>query len=139
MSMMRAGAITTLVLAVLATAALTMFGQWYAAYDLGQIVTRLLFWGAITLVCMAPIGIVVFPVMHQFLGGDRPLKPMTFALVGGLLGFAIAAYLVWRFRAVLLSSSLLAAPFFLGIGTATGFVGGLLVEWLARERNGPDD
>jgi len=134
MSMVRAGGITTLILAALATAALTMFGQWYAAYDLGEVITRVLFWGAITVICMAPIGMVIFPVMHEFLGGDEPFKPLTFALVGGMVGFLIAGYLVWRFRNVLLSSSFLAAPFFVLIGLATGFIGGFVFEFLARER-----
>ncbi len=136
MSMIRAGGLTTLILSALATIALTMFGQWYAAYDLGEVLTRLFFWGAITVICMAPIGLVIFPVMHEFLGGDEPFPPLTFAIVGGVLGFLIAGYLVWRFRAVLLSASFLAAPFFVLIGFGTGFIGGFVFEFLARERSG---
>ena len=132
--LLRAGVIATLVLAALATAALTWFGDAYAGYDTGAFFTRLFFWSGVTLLSAAPICLVVFPLMHLVLGGGEPVRPRNFAIVGALLGFAIAFWLVWRFRSTLLQASFLAMPLFVLIGTLAGLIGGFVYEWLARER-----
>ena len=137
MRLLRAGAIVTVILSVLSTIALTWFGQSYAGYDLSATITRVLFWGTVTLIAAAPLCLVVFPIMHLLLGGGEPVKPKSFAIVGAVVGFLIAAYLVWRFRAFLLQASFVAGPFLVLIGVVTGFVGGFLFERLARRRLDP--
>jgi len=134
MNPFKAGLYTMLALSVLATGLLTWFGQSYAGYDLGAVITRIVFWGPVTLVCAAPISLIAFPAMHLLLGRIEPVRARNFAFVGAGLGLAISIFLVWRFRSFLLQASFLAAPFLVGIGLITGFVGGFIFEILARVR-----
>lgn len=134
MPLFRASAITTVVLAVLCTAALTWFGHWYASYDMGDIIERVLLWFPVTLVAAAPVCLVIFPVLHSLLGRRKPVRPLTFAWVGAATLGIIAAVLIWRFRDLVSGVGFIAIPLFVVLGVLAGFIGGFLFEALVRVR-----
>lgn len=136
MSLMRAGGLTTLIIAVLATAALTAFGGWYTSSTTGETVGHVLLWFPISLLVSAPVTLVIFPLLHALTGlGGRP-SCKFFALVGGLLGAAIAGYAIFRFRGAIAINpaiAFLALPILVAIATVLGVVAGFLFERLARK------
>lgn len=137
MNYIRAGGITTLLLTLLAAAVMTGFGAWYSSLTSGEVVERLVMWFGLTFLPVAPLCLVVLPLIHLILGfGSRPAG-RTFALLGGICGAIIAGYALFRFRAALFPQSgiaLLAIPAMVIGATLLGIFGGFLFERLARHR-----
>jgi hypothetical protein len=140
MSLVRAGGITALVIAVLTTAALTAFSSWYTASTTGEFIGHILLFFPIALLISAPVALIVFPLMYTLLGlGGRP-SGQTFALVGGLIGMAISAYALFRFRgAIALSPSIMfiALPLLVIGATLLGVIAGFMFERMARRAPQP--
>lgn len=140
MSLIRAGGITTLIMAVLTTAALTAFGQWFTANTMGEMIGHVLLWFPISLLVSVPVAFIIFPLLYTVLGiAGRPSGKL-FALVGGVLATAMAGYALFRFRgymAVSPSVTFLALPALVFGATFLGVIAGFLFERLARRAPQP--
>lgn len=137
MSYIRAGGITTLLIAILTTAGLVGFGELYAGYSQGEIVQRTLLWFPISLIGVTPVCLVLFPLVHAALGLRARPTGKLFATIGGICGAAIAGYAVFRFRGAMFPNtgiSLVAIPLMVISATAVGMVAGFLFERLARKK-----
>jgi len=135
MSLIRAGGLTTLILAVLTTAALVGFSHWYTGHTPGETIGQVLLWFPISLFVSAPVGLIVFPLLYTVLGiGGRPSAKL-FALVGGVIGAAVAGYALFRFRghlAVNPSVMFVALPLLVLLATMLGVFAGFIFERMAR-------
>ena len=89
MSLARAGGLTTLFLAMLITATLIAFGGSRIAMETWDIVEKIIFFFPVSLVGIAPITMLAFPLMHRLMGANGPIRPRTFAIVGAILGSII--------------------------------------------------
>ena len=65
MSYMRAGGLTTLIIAILTTVCLVWFSEWYGGFSSGEMVQRTFFWFAISLLGVTPVCLVLFPILHN--------------------------------------------------------------------------
>lgn len=137
MSYIRAGGITTLLISLLASAALIGFGELYAGYSGGEILQRFLLWFPISLIGVTPVCLVLFPLIHLVIGRDGQRVGKVFAGIGGVCGAAISGYCVFRFRAIMFPNtgiSIIAVPMMVVAATAVGMVAGFLFEWMARRK-----
>lgn len=140
MSLIRAGGITALILAVLTTAALTVFGHWYTANTTGEMIGQILLWLPISLIVSAPVALVIFPVFYALLGVAGRPSPKLFAMLGGVIGAIVAGYALYRFRgnlAVNPSVMFIALPLLVLGATFLGMIGGFVFERLARRAPQP--
>lgn len=137
MSLIRAGGFTTLLIAMLTTAALTAFGGWYTNSTTGETIGHIMLWFPISLLVTAPVTLVIFPLLFALLGlGTRP-SGRLFGLIGGVLGALIAGYAIFRFRGSIAISpaiTFLALPILVLIATIIGVIAGFLFERMARRR-----
>lgn len=140
MSLIRAGGITALVIAILTTTALQTFSGWYTSNTTGELIGHILLFFPISLMISAPVALIVFPLMYTLLGlGGRP-SGKTFATVGGIIGMAISAYALFRFRgAIALSPSIMfvALPLLVIGATLLGVIAGFMFERMARRAPQP--
>ena len=140
MSLIRAGGFTTLIIAMLTTAAMTAFGGWYTNSTTGETVGHIMLWFPISLLATAPVTLVVFPLLYALLGlGTRPSGKM-FALVGGVCGALIAGYAIFRLRGSLAMNpaiTFIALPLLVLIATFIGIIAGFLFERMARRTDVP--
>ncbi|MCA0423396.1 MAG: hypothetical protein LCH61_08745 [Proteobacteria bacterium] len=137
MSYIRAGGITTLLISILATAALVWFGELYAGYSSGEAVHRVLLWFPISLIGVTPVCLILFPLIHLVIGQHGTPLGKVFAAIGGVCGAAISGYCVFRFRAIMFPNtgiSFIAVPLMVLSATALGMVAGFLFERLARRK-----
>lgn len=147
MSLARAGGLTTMILASLITAVLIWFARMRLAFDTWDVVERVFFFFPVSLLGIAPITMLVFPLMHVFLRSRGPVGTRTFALTGAVLGALVTGYVLVRFRGAFfptMSISFVAIPMLTLVGAVAGLFSGYLFIWLAgrgplaeaRERRG---
>ncbi|HRK24018.1 MAG TPA: hypothetical protein PLQ11_03590 [Beijerinckiaceae bacterium] len=133
----RAGGVTTFVISSLAALVVTGFGVWYSSLTSGEIAERLILWFGLAFIAVAPVALILMPLVHLILGfGERPAGRL-FAMIGGVLGALVAGYALFRFRGVLFPSTgiaFLAIPAMVIGATLLGILGGFLFERLARRK-----
>ena len=135
MSYMRAGGLTTLIISMLTTVCLVWFSEWYGGFSSGEMVQRTFFWFAISLLGVTPVCLVLFPILHNIPALKYRPSGKVFAMLGGVLGAAIAGYALFRFRSILFPNtgiSFVAIPLMEVCATFVGIVAGFLFERLAR-------
>lgn len=137
MSYMRAAGLTTLLVAMLTTAALIVFGNWYAGYSSTGIAERILLWFPISLIGVTPVCLILFPLVHALMNLRGQPAGRMFALIGGACAAAVAGYALFRFRAILFPNpgiAIVAIPVMVIAAVIIGFIAGFLFERLARNR-----
>ena len=137
MSYMRAAGLTTLLMAMLTTAALVAFGSWHASYSGGDIAERVLLWFPISLIGSTPVCLILFPLIHRLLNLRGQPAGRLFTLIGGACGALIAGYALFRFRAILFPNpgiAIIAIPAMVIAAVILGFLAGFMFERLARNR-----
>lgn len=137
MSLARASGLTTLIIAILVTAVLMTFAGMRAAFDVGDVVERVLLFFPVALVGVAPITLVAFPLLHVLLRRRIAITGRLFAGAGAVLGAIITGYVMIRFKGALFptfSIAFIAVPLLSLVGAGAGFVAGFLFRWLTRNR-----
>lgn len=140
MSYMRAAGLTTLLVAMLTTTALIIFGNWYAGYSSTGIAERILLWFPISLIGVTPICLVLFPLIHALMNLRGQPAGRMFALIGGVCAAAVAGFALFRFRAILFPNpgiAIVAIPVMVIAAVIIGFIAGFLFERLARRKPTP--
>jgi hypothetical protein len=138
MSLARAGGLTTLLLASLITAALMYFASMRVTFDTWDMLERFFFFFPFSLIGIAPVTMLVFPLLHWVLRRRGPVNAQLFAMTGAALGALVTGYVLIRFRGGFfptVSIAFVAIPLLTIVGATAGFLGGYIFAWLARSRD----
>lgn len=137
MSLARASGLTTLLIAIVVTAALMMFAGLRATFDMSDVFERIMLFFPVALIGIAPITLVAFPLLHVLLRGRVPATGRLFAGAGAVLGAIVTGYVLIRFKGRLFptySIAFIAIPLLTIVGGLSGCAGGFLFRWLTRNR-----